>query len=116
MTLAAIAGEDTAKETGSPYGRDFTGLRISVAYPISHRFNLFASAGTTDSDYSGTFFGNPELRSDSLSDVSLGGAWRANKVWQFKLVVAQSENTSNIEIFAYDKTQIMFTARSEFSE
>ncbi len=116
MILAAIAGEDTAKETGSPYGRDFTGLRISVAYPLSHRFNLFASAGTTDSDYSGTFFGDPELRSDSLSDISLGGAWRANKVWQFKLVVAQSDNSSNIDIFAYDKTQIMFTARSEFSE
>jgi tetratricopeptide (TPR) repeat protein len=115
MIVAAIAGKDTAVESDSPYGRDFSGLRLSLAYPISHRFNLFASAGSTDSDYSGSFFSDPAKRSDSFSDVSLGGNWRASKVWQFRVLLTQASNKSNIEIFEYDKTQVMFTARSEFS-
>lgn len=114
MVVAAISGQDDAVEDDSPYSRDFTGLRLSLAYPFTHRFNLFFSAGSTDSDYSGTFFDNPEDRSDSLTDLSFGGSWRVNKNWLLRAVMGQSDNSSNIDIFSYDKSTIMFTARSEF--
>ena len=81
MVLAAIAGQDNAAETSSPYGRDYTGLRLSAAYPITHRFNLFASVGATDSDYAGRFFNSTDNRSDSQADVQLGASWRINKTW-----------------------------------
>lgn len=114
IVLAAIAGKDTAVETDSPYGRDYNGLRLSASYPLTHRFNLFTTVGQTDSDYDGSFFENPESRSDSLTDITLGSSWRVNKTWVLRAVIGQSHNTSNIEIFDYDKNLVMFTARSEF--
>lgn len=114
MVVAAIVGNDEAAQSDSPYGRDFTGLRFSAAYPFTHRFNLFASLGGTESDYDGAFFADTENRSDSQADFSIGSSWRASKNWVLRAVVAQTENTSNVDIFEYDRTQVMFTARSEF--
>ena len=114
MVMAAILGSDEAVESDSPYGRDFNGLRVSMAYPFTHRFNLFASVGSTDSDYDGTFFTDTENRSDSQTDFSIGSSWRASKNWLLRAVIARTDNTSNVDIFDYDRTQVMFTARSEF--
>jgi hypothetical protein len=114
LVLAAIAGQEDAQESDSPYSRDITGLRMSLAYPISHRLNLFASLGNNDSEYDSPFFGDTEKRSDSLADLSVGSSWRVNKNWLLRVVYAHSENTSNVGIYEYDRDQIMFTARSEF--
>ncbi len=114
LVLSAIAGQDSAVEVGSPYGRDYNGLRLSSSYPLTHRFNLFLSIGQTDSDYVGSFFGSSENRVDQQSDASLGASWRINKTWLLRAVVGRSQTTSNIEIFEYDKNTIMLTARSEF--
>ncbi len=114
IVLAAIAGQDTAVNEGSPYGRDYSSVRLSASYPITHRFNLFASMGSTDSDYDSAFFDNPDLRVDSLTDFAIGSSWRVNKTWMLRALLGQTDNTSNIEIFDYDKSIVMFTARSEF--
>ena len=114
LVLSTIAGQDTAVETNSPYGRDYTGLRLSASYPVTHRFNLFASVGQTNSDYDGAFFGSAENRVDEQGDASLGASWRINKTWLLRAVYGASTTTSNIDIFEYDKNTIMFTARSEF--
>ncbi len=114
LVSAALAGQDEADST-SPYSRDFTGLRVSLAYPVTHRFNLFTSLGSTESDYTGTaFFGGSDSRSDTTSDLAIGGSWRASKTWLLRAVVSQVDNSSNIELFDYQRTQFMLTARSEF--
>lgn len=114
LVLAAILGQDDASQKDSPYGRDFSGLRVSMAYPISHSFNLFASLGQSDSKYDGQFFDLAQSREDSLTDFALGAAWRANKNWILQAVAGLNNNSSNIDLFEYDKTVLMFTARSEF--
>ncbi len=114
LVVSAIGGMDEAVDPESIFSRDFNGLRLSMAYPVSHRFNFFLSTGISDSDYDGIFFDYPEPRSDSLSDVSFGGSWRVNKTWVIRAVIGQTENTSNVEIYEYDKSLIMLTARSEF--
>ncbi len=113
MVAALLLGEDVAKEPDSPYGRDFTGYRVSLAYPLSHRVNLFVSAGVTDSDYDGEFFGSPDKRSDSVSDFGFGASWRVNKTWMLRAILGRSENSSNVDLYTYDRDLIMFTARSE---
>lgn len=115
MVLAAIGGKDTPVDENSPYGRDFAGLRLSASYPFTHRFNVYFSVGATDSDYSGNFFNNNQARVDSQADVSLGGSWRINKTWMLNALIGKTDNTSNIEIFDYEKSIVMFTARSEFT-
>ncbi len=114
FVLAAFSGEDEAKQETSPYGRQYAGLRLSASYPVTHRFNLFATIGGTNSVYDGTFFQQTEERSDELRDFSIGSSWRVNKTWVLRGVLGQSSNTSTIDIFEYDKNIIMFTARSEF--
>ncbi|MBT3206401.1 MAG: tetratricopeptide repeat protein [Gammaproteobacteria bacterium] len=114
VVLAAILGQDSAVEDDSPYGRDYTGIRLSASYPVTHRLNFFASVGGTDSDYEGSFFESDEIRTDSLTDFSFGSSWRVNKTWLLKGLIGQTTNTSNIEIFDYDRSIIMLTARSEF--
>jgi tetratricopeptide (TPR) repeat protein len=115
MVVSAILGDDAAKESDSPYSREYTGARISLALPVTHRFNLFTSIGNTESDYTGEpFFDIAEDRSDSLADFSIGASWRVSKSWVLRAVASDTENTSNIDIFDYDRTVIMFTARSEF--
>ena len=114
LVLAGIAGQDKTDQESSPYGRDYTGIRLSLALPLTHRFNLFASFGETKSDYSGSFFGSAENRSDSFSDASIGSSWQVNKTWVLRTVIGVSENTSNVSIFDYEKNLVMFTAHSEF--
>ncbi len=114
MVLAIIAGQDEAVETDSPYSRDIQGLRLSFAYPITHRFNLFTSFSTTDSDYDSPFFDATENRIDSNDDLSIGASWRVNKNWLLRAIVSSTENTSNVEIYDYDRDTIMLTARSDF--
>ncbi|MDJ0881949.1 MAG: hypothetical protein QNJ56_09900, partial [Gammaproteobacteria bacterium] len=114
MVLAIIAGQDEAVETDSPYSRDIQGLRLSFAYPITHRFNLFTSFSTTDSDYDSPFFDDTENRIDSNDDLSIGASWRVNKNWLLRAIVSSTENTSNVEIYDYDRDTIMLTARSDF--
>ncbi len=114
LVLSTITGKDETVESDSPYGRSYNGVRLSASFPLTHRFNLFASVGQTNSDYEGRFFGSDELRSDEQSDASLGASWRVNKTWMLRSVIGATKATSNIDIFEYDKNVIMFTARSEF--
>ena len=114
IVIATIAGQESPVDETSPYGRDYTGLRLSASYPATHRLNFFASVGATESEFDGTFFEIPEVRTDSFIDFSIGSSWRINKTWVLKGVIGQTENTSTIDIYDYDRNLIMLTARSEF--
>ena len=115
MVISAIAGQDEPDLDTSKYGRDFTGMRISLAFPLSHRFNLFVSMGKTQSDYELPFNNQfSENRSDTIDDFSIGSNWRINKTWVLRGIVGVTESTSNVDLFDYEKAVLMFSARSEF--
>jgi tetratricopeptide (TPR) repeat protein len=118
--ISLLGARDEPKQDGSEWGRDYTGVRLSLAYPVTHRLNLFTSLGSTNSDYDGVFLagtavGSSENRSDEYVDVAVGASWRASKTWLLRMVVSQAENDSNTDFYDYDRTQIMLTARSEFA-
>lgn len=114
MIGSLLLGQEDPDQAGSPYGRDYTGLRLSVAMALSHKLNLFSSLGTVSSDYDGAFFSASEQRSDTQNDWSFGSSWKINKTWTLRGVMAVSDTQSNVDIFSYDKTRILFTARSDF--
>jgi tetratricopeptide (TPR) repeat protein len=115
LITTLIVGEDDPDVSTSPYARTFSGLRFTAATAITHQLNLFASIGSTTSDYDGEFFGLPDERSDDFSQLTLGMNWRFDKNWSFKALLNQSENSSNIDLFDYDRTELMLIARSDFS-
>lgn len=114
MILSLLQGQEDPDQAGSPYGRDYTGLRLSLALALSHKLNLFSSLGSVSSQYDGAFFGASSNREDTTNDWSLGSSWKINRTWSLRGVLSVSETQSNVDIFQYDKTRIMFTARSDF--
>lgn len=116
LITTIITGEDDPDLSTSPYARSFSGIRFTAAAAVTHQLNLFASIGATSSSYDGQFFGLSEEREDDFSQLTLGMNWRFNKNWSFKALLNQTENASNIEIFDYDKTELMLIARSDFSQ
>lgn len=116
LITTVIAGEDDPDLSTSPYARTFSGLRFTAAAALTHQLNLFASIGSTSSSYDGLFFGLPDEREDDFSQFTLGINWRIDKNWSFKALLNQSENASNIDIFDYDRSELMLIARSDFSQ
>jgi tetratricopeptide (TPR) repeat protein len=109
-----IGGQDDAELSTSPYGRSYSGARITLAVAITHRTNLFTSVGSSNSTFDGQFFGLAGDRKDEFNDFSLGTSWRFNKFWTLKALVNVVENKSNIDIFSYDKKEVLFIVRSDF--
>lgn len=114
LITTLIGGQDDAELSTSPYSRSYTGARITLAVAMTHRANLFTSIGTSSSTYDGQFFGLAGDREDDSSDFSLGTSWRFNKTWTLKALLNLVENKSSIDIFTYDKTEVLFIARSDF--
>jgi hypothetical protein len=79
LVATLIAGQDDQQLSSSPYGRSYSGIRITAAMALSHKFNIFTSRGITSSTYDGQFFGLDDDRKDDLSDISIGGSWRFSK-------------------------------------
>lgn len=115
LITTLIFGEDDPDISTSPYARTFSGVRFTAAAAMTHQLNLFASIGSTSSSYEGEFFGIPDDREDDFSQLTLGMNWRFDKNWSFKALLNQSENSSNIDLFDYDRTELMLIARSDFS-
>ncbi len=114
LIVTLIAGQDDPDLVTSPYGRDFSGIRFTAATALTHRLNVYTSIGSTSSVYDGQFFGIADDREDDYSNFTLGLNWRFTKNWAFKALLNLSENTSNIDIFGYEKSELMLIARSDF--
>ena len=82
---------------------------------FSDEANIFTSIGGTSSVYEGQFFGIADDREDDFSNFTLGMNWRFTKNWAFKALLNLSENVSNIDIFGYEKSELMLIVRSDFS-
>jgi len=110
-----IGGQDDARLSTSPYGRQFSGIRITTAVALSHQSTLFASIGTSSSTFDGPFFGLPDDREDEFNDFSLGTSWRFNETWTLKALLNIVENKSNTDLFTYNKTEVLLIVRSDFA-
>ena len=115
LITTLIAGQDEPELVSSPYGRTFSGIRFTAATALTHQLNIFTSIGGTSSVYEGQFFGIADDREDDFSNFTLGMNWRFTKNWAFKALLNLSENVSNIDIFGYEKSELMLIVRSDFS-
>jgi hypothetical protein len=51
---------------------------------------------------------------DELLDISLGLNWRPYKDWTVRPQIIYSQNSSNIALYEYDRTETSVTVRREF--
>lgn len=94
--------------------KNFNGVRLGWQAAITDRTVAYISAGVQTGNYSKT---NPlflRQRSDRFQDVTLGSNWRWDKLWTLRTQLNYSRNDSNVEVYAYDKTDVSLTVRRDF--
>jgi tetratricopeptide (TPR) repeat protein len=106
-----VAGREWAKRGGSPFGRDFYGVRLDLEAALADDLRLYAAGAWQRSEYDGRFFGAG--RQDDRVDASLGLAWKASRHWLLRPELAYTDNDSDVALYAYDRTVVGITLRRE---
>ncbi len=106
FSVEAIGGQDDEKVSGSPYGNDKIGGRLSVSAPVGNRSWLFLSLGSLTSDYDGLFFGTAREDTQLTSILQ----WEFRDVLKPGLSIAPRiryiDNDSDVALYDYDRTEI----------
>jgi tetratricopeptide (TPR) repeat protein len=114
VSLSASAGGEVAVGGRDDGNRDFYGPRLFVQKTFSPQWGAYVSAGLTSSKYAGT---NPYYavkRDETLADVTLGLTWSLGKGLSLRPQISSIKNTSNAELYAYEKTDASVHVRMDF--
>jgi tetratricopeptide (TPR) repeat protein len=105
LALEAIGGEDSERQSGSPYGNSKVGGRLSLTAPLGNHF-FYASIGSLTSDFDGLFFGVPreDTQFNSIAQIE----FRDVGVDGLSLIprVRYIDNDSDLLLYKYDRTEI----------
>lgn len=106
-----IGGNEDAVQSGSPYGRDQMGLRLTSSWQFTPRARSYVFLGSLDSDYDGPFFGTD--REDSQTTAGWYVIWRAFSSANWALVprLIYTDNSSDIALYEYDRAEIGLSLR-----
>lgn len=106
LSLQAIGGDDSEKQSGSPYGNSKSGGRLSFSAPIGNTTYLYASVGSLTSDYDGLFFG--AAREDEQMTSMLQVEFRDVLTDGLSIMprVRFVDNESDILLYDYDRTEL----------
>ncbi len=106
LSFQVVGGEDSEKQSGSPYGNSKSGGRISLSTPISNSALLYASVGSLTSDYDGLFFG--AAREDEQLTTSVQLEFRDVLTDGLSIMprVRYVDNESDIPLYEYDRTEL----------
>ena len=105
LNIEAIGGNDDAEHSGSPYGNDKVGGRISLSAPLGRSTQLFVSAVGIKSDYDDLFFGAP--REDTEITAVLQLEFRDVFTPGLSIIprVRYIDNDSDTSLYDYDRTE-----------
>ncbi len=116
MTLTLLGGVDEATETGSPYGNDRLGGRLSGGWLLSPRSSIYLEASYVETQYDDAvgFFGvdrHDEEWSALLATEFLD--WPA-KNWTITPRVRYLEHSSNVSLYEFDRWEASVHTRRSF--
>ncbi|MCW9012140.1 MAG: surface lipoprotein assembly modifier [Gammaproteobacteria bacterium] len=104
---AEIAEDDSNANALSDTERDITGIRVGSILGLSPKLALQISAGYQSSEYAGEqtfplFAGI--VREDDFTSADINLLWLFHKDWRLDTKISYTENSSNIELYNYDRT------------
>lgn len=106
LTLQALGGSDSEKQTGSPYGNSKFGGRLSFSTELGRAAFLHASLGSLTTEFDGLFFGF--TREDTQTTAALQVEFR--NAFTDGLTVMPGlryiDNESDVALYEYDRTEI----------
>jgi len=106
LNLQAIGGNDSEKQTGSPYGNSKSGGRLSLNMELGKAVFLHASVGSLTTEFDGLFFGLP--REDKQTTTALQVEFRNVFTDGLSLMpgLRYVDNESDVALYEYDRTEI----------
>lgn len=114
LSLSASAGNENAVGGRDDGDKRFWGPRIFVQKTFSDTIGAYVSAGATYSKYA---LANPLYlfaREETLYDLALGVTWAVAKGVSVRPQLSYVKNSSNAELFSYDKTDYSVNVRFDF--
>jgi tetratricopeptide (TPR) repeat protein len=105
LGIEIIAGEDSAKNTASPYGNSKLGGRLTLYVPVGESGELFASTGSLTSEYDGLFFGSmrKDTQVSSILQITFSDVWTDGL--SITPRIRYIDNQSNVSLYDYDRTE-----------
>ena len=95
-------------------GRHTTALGFDVRYRLWPRHEPRLSLLWQRSGHDGVDPDFARVRNDRYATVAAGWGWRAWPGWLLRAEVSYAANGSNIDLYDYDKTQVLLGVRHEF--
>ena len=94
--------------------RRFYGPRLTLQKSFAEKLGAYASVGATYSKYAGTNGLYLISRDESLYDISLGMSLSMGKGLSVRPQFSASRNTSNAELYSYDKNDFSVNIRLDY--
>lgn len=111
LTLS-IAGSRSAiaSQTAGALFRVVDSIDVSASYRLGEKIFTTANAGLISNSYNQPFatVGQPARQHDSSKIIGAGVSYRPRKLYDIGLSVNQTYRTSDISIYSYNSTQIIF--------
>lgn len=114
VSLTGSGGVELASGGREDGNRQFYGPRVLFQKSFNEALGAYVTAGATYSKYAGTNALYGISRDEVSVDVALGVTWNVAKGVSVRPQVSASHNTSNAELYAYDKTDASVNVRLDY--
>ncbi len=114
FSLTASGGVELGVGGRDDGDKQFYGPRVLLQKSFNDRLGGYATLGATYAKYSGTNTLYGVSREESLYDLALGLTWTVAKGLSIRPQLSYIKNTSNAELYAYDKTDASINVRLDF--
>jgi hypothetical protein len=114
FSLSGAGGVELATGGRDDGNREFYGPRVLFQKSFNDALGAYITAGTTYSKYAGTNVLYGVSRDEMLVDVAVGVTWTVGKGMSVRPQLSATHNTSNAELYAYDKTDASVNLRYDY--
>lgn len=108
-------GKERDTEGRADGAKRFDGIRVGGQLMLRENLDMFAVASMQSGKYQRQNAAFLIKRADDQSDFVVGLTWRFAKDWSLRPQLLHSRNTSNIPLFAYERSELSFTVRRDFN-
>jgi hypothetical protein len=114
LSISAAGGVESAIGNRDDGDKQFWGPRIFLQKSFTEKIGGYVTTGVTASKYSGINSLYLFSRDENMVDVAMGLTWSVAKGVSIRPQVSYVKNTSNAELYSYDKTDISINGRLDF--
>ncbi|WP_162299688.1 tetratricopeptide repeat protein [Marinospirillum perlucidum] len=107
LRLGPLWGRTQAETGGYEYlGRDYLEFSSRISYRVAEDLGGSLALATTRSNYQEEHWAFARTRQDELQRLSLAGHYKPWNAWELEVKLEQLNNASNIDFYAYRRTQL----------